>query len=155
MMGNRVQPVRPHGTGFYFGVALFASLAGSMFSWAIFAPSGAPFPWRLVQTGIAIIFLLGAVQSFERLFRPESAQRRSSALSSSTRRTLRTVRKSVVAVSITAFAAAAFLRLAGGEHEGDFATDLQILSAVLVFAGYCIADLCGERFSAPFRTCEL
>jgi len=151
MYGNGEQPVRPHGTGFYFGVAVFASLAGSMFTWEVFTTSGTLFPWRLVGAGVAIIFPLGAVQSFERLFRPERAQSRSSSLSNSARRWLRMVCKSVVAVCITAFAIAGLLRLAGGQYERDFATDLQILSAVLFFAGYCVADLSGERFSALFR----
>ena len=82
------------------------------------------------------------------------AQDRSSALSRSTRVRLRTVCRSVVAVSIAAIAIATLLRLAGGQYERDFATDLQILSAVLLFAGYCVADVCGERFSAVFRTTE-
>lgn len=154
MIDDGEPPVRPHGTGFYFGVAVFALLAGSMFTWGAFAPSGAPFAWRLVRIGVAIIFLFGAVQSFERLFRRERAQDRSSALSSSTRVRLRTVCRSVLAVSITAIGIATLLRLAGGQYERDFATDLQILSAVLLFAVYCVADVCGERFFAVFRTTE-
>lgn len=131
MNGNGKQPVRPHGTGFYFGVAAFASLAGSVFTWGVFVANATSFPWRLVRTGVAIIFLLGAMQSFERLFRPEKAQSRSSSLSSLVRRRLRTVCKSIVAVCITAVAIAALLRLAGGQYERDLATDLQVLSAVL------------------------
>jgi hypothetical protein len=64
---------------------------------------------------------------------------------------MQTACKWVVAVCITAFAIAGLLRLAAGQYERDFATDLQILSAVLFFAGYCVADLSGERFSALFR----
>ena len=111
MAANGEQPVRPHGTGFYLGVGAFASLAGSMFAWGVFAPDGTPFVGRLVRTGCAIVFLFCAAQSFERLFRPEKAQSRSSALSSSTRLRLRSVRRLVMAVSITAFAVAAFLNV--------------------------------------------
>jgi hypothetical protein len=151
MTGIGEEPVRQHRKGFYVGVAVFASLAGSVFTWGVFAPDGSPFARRLVRTGVAIALLFGAMQSFERLFRPARAQIRSSSLSSSTRRRLRTVCKSAVAVCITAFAIAGLLRLAGDRYERDFATDFQTLSAALFFASYCVADLAGERFSTLSR----
>jgi hypothetical protein len=49
-----------------------------MFTWGVFAPDSTPLPWRLVRASIAIIFLFAAVLSFERLFRPERSQSRSS-----------------------------------------------------------------------------
>ena len=155
MNGNGERAIGPHGAAFYFSVAFFASLAGSMFAWGVFAVNGAPFPWRLVRTGVAVVFFFGALQSFERLLRPDKAQNRSSSLSGSARRRLRTACKSIVAVCITTFAGAALLRLAGGQYERDIAMDLQILCAALFFAGYSVADLCGERFSALLRASEL
>jgi len=140
MTGIGEEPVRPYCKGFYVGVAVFASLAGSMFTWGVFAPDGSPFAWRLVRTGVAIVFLFGAMQSFERLFRPARAQ---------------TVCKSAVAVCIIAFSIAGLLRLAGDQYERDFATDLQVLSAALFFAGFSVADFCGERFSGLLRNSEL
>jgi hypothetical protein len=143
-------PTSPHGNAFYSGVGLFASMAGFAFTFGSFSKISIPFPWRLVQIGIAIVFFLGALQAFERFFRPERARERSCALSNSTRRKLRVTQKAVMGLAIAGFLAAPIMRAAGA-HSSDFL----ILSSVFVFVGYCLADLCGERSSKVLQKIEI
>jgi hypothetical protein len=140
-----VRSGEPHGKLFYAGVALFALPAGTVFAFRIFAPGSMPFGWRLATAGVAMVFIFGALQAFERLLRPEIAHRRSSALSTSTRRKLRAARKAIVGMVFPGYCIAAIMLLTGGEHAQDVVSDLVILAGVLVFLACCLADLSGER----------
>jgi len=134
-----VTPVSaPHGKGFYVTVAIFASLFGFAFVWAAFVDT--PVVWRLVEAAVAAIFLIGALQAFERLLAQARAQARSAAISDVARARLLGLRSVLVGTGVTGYVIYFVVRLAGTR-----VSEIMFLSAVFIFAGAILADLCGER----------
>lgn len=151
MIGIEAPLVSPHGKFFYSGIALFALAAGSFFAFETFTVESTPFGWRLVIAGLALVFLFGAAQAFERLVRPEKACACSSALSSSMRRSLLAARRTLVVLSLAGFVIAASKQWMA--HAADIA-DIDILSGASFFIAYCLADLSGERLSSRVRSVQ-
>jgi hypothetical protein len=142
----------PRRKGFYSGTAILALFTGGLFAFGIFASSD-PLSVRLIRLAIAIVSFLAALQAFERRFHPQTAQARSRALSPSTLRTLRALRKTMLGICFLGFVLAAVMRLTGSQPTRDLAQDLLILSAVLLFSAECLADFCGAAFvPAPLRS---
>jgi hypothetical protein len=143
-----VMPVTaPHGKGFYVAVAVFASLFGFLFVWGTFAsgslagvPLDTPMVWRLVSVGIAAIFVIGAMQAFERLLAPARAQARSAAISDVARGRLLTLRSVLVGLGGIRYLIASVMHLVAGSRVANVFE----LSALFIFAGFVVADFCGK-----------
>jgi hypothetical protein len=140
-----VMPVRaPHGKVFYIAVAVLASPFGFLFVWAASGkaildgvPPNTPMVWRAVQAGVAALFLIGAMQAFERWLAPARAQARSAAISNVTRARLLFLRSWLLGLGVAASMLSIF--------RGGPISDISVLVGVFFFAGYSVADLCGER----------
>ena len=137
----------PHGKGFYVTIAIFASLFGFGSVWGAVAwgslagvPLDTPLVWRLADAGTAAILLIGAMQAFERWLAPARAQARSAAISEVARARLLVLRRVLVGTGVTGYVIYFVLHLAGSHVR-----DITIVSAVILFAGAMLADLCGER----------
>ena len=137
----------PHGKAFYIAAAVFASVFGIGCMWGACAwgslagvPLDAPLVWRLVDAGTAAIFLMCAWQAFERWLAPVRAQARSAAISDVARSRLLLLRRVLVGIGVTGYVIYFIVRLAGTR-----VSDIMFLSAVLLFAGAMLADICGER----------
>lgn len=135
-----VRPIRaPHGKGFYIAVAVFASLFGCGFLWGAFVDT--PLVWRLAAAGLAAIFLIGAMRAFERLLAPARALARSAAISDVARGRLLGMRSVLVGLGVMGYLIAGVAHLVTGTRFAN----LSELSAVFMFAGFVVADFCGER----------
>jgi hypothetical protein len=140
-------PVRvPHSKGFYATVAILTTLVGLAFLLGAFAKSSfagvlldTPMVWRLVQAGIAAIFLIGAMQAFERWLSPARAQARSAAISDVARARVLILCRVLAGIGIVGWPIAGVVHQAGVRPD----VDIGILSTVLLFAGFLVADLCG------------
>jgi hypothetical protein len=147
MTGAGISVSAPHGKVFYAAVAILASLFGFGFAWGAVAmgsfagvPLHTPLLWRVAQAGVAAVFLLGALQAFERWLAPLRAQARSAAISDVAHARLLVLRSLLVWTGATGYVIYFVMHLAG-----DRVPDIGVLSAVFQFAGLLVADLCGER----------
>jgi hypothetical protein len=138
----------PHTKGTYVAVAVCASLSGLAFLWKAFArvslagrPLDTPVAWRLVQAGCGAVLLLGALLALERWLAPARAQARSAAISNAARRRLLLLSRALVGIGVaTCIGNFAILVIWRG-----YVGDISVFGGVLIFAGYFVADLCGER----------
>jgi hypothetical protein len=138
----------PHGKGFYTSVAIVSGLFCCAFAWGASGKAvldgvrlDTPMGWRLVQGGIAALFLIGAMQAFERWLSPVRALARSAGISDGARARLLGLRSLLLAMGVAGSMIDLFMRLFRGGHFGD----ITVLSGVCFFAGYLLADFCGER----------
>lgn len=116
-------------------------LVALAFIWGTFAPHAGSVGWRLACAGIAILFALGAQQSFERWLRPGKTR----TVSDSGRRVLYGVRLAAHAMAWISIITSAILRfLIESGPARDFATDLFILFAVFEFGAYYVRELAGQ-----------
>ena len=137
----------PHGKGFYAAVAICASLFGLGSVWGAVARGSlagvsldTPLVWRLVDAGVAAVFLIGAMQAFERWLASVRTQARSAAISGVARGRLLALRRVLVGLGGLGYLIAAVVHLVTGGRVAD----LFELSALSIFAGGVVADLCGR-----------
>jgi hypothetical protein len=141
----------PHGRAFYSVTALFALLAGAVFMWGMFVSGSFPVASRLFGVFLVIVLYLGALQSLERLLRPEKARDRTAALSGSTRDKLRVVCKAMTTTFYAGWYVSVAMRLIDREHLRDLAGNISAVGWVFLLIGACLADLNGERLFYPYR----
>ena len=142
--------MNPHGRVCYSVFAIFGLPMGSWLIEQIFAPD-TPLIVRLGRAFLGLIFLFGALQSIERLFRPEKAQARSQSMSISVRQWLDLSRRILMASAAVAVVPVVVLRLAGGQHNKDLATDFTFVALMLSSSAGLLADICGESTPFPDR----
>lgn len=129
----------PHGPVYYSCELFFAAAGALCFVFGTFAFDRAPLWLRLSRAAVALVFLLGAAQASERLWRPWAALERSRSLSDTARRIMRvsrTIARGAGLLGILLTAAVA----------RDSRGDLFIASLTLLILGHCLADLAGETF---------
>jgi hypothetical protein len=138
----------PHGRGFYATVVIVSALFCCAFAWGASGKAvlegvrlDTPMGWRLVQAGIAALFLVSAMQAFERLLAPARAQARSARISGAARARLLGLRTVLLGMGVAGSVIDVFVRIFRGGHFAD----IVVLSGVFCFAGYLVADFCGER----------
>lgn len=113
---------------FYWAVAIFGLTAGILFTFGIFAADGAPSGWRVAKAGIGAVFLFGAYRAFGALYGRIRVSDR-----------LNATGKRVLGMARVGCAIAAAIRFfAGGAAARGVATDLLIISGVMIFLGYCL-----------------
>jgi hypothetical protein len=142
-----VRAGEPHGRAFYCCVLIFALLAAAMFTTEVFTGVPPSSGWRALLAVITLVFWCGVLVSFERLLRPDTARARSLALSPSARQTLNALCRMALTVAVLGSIGSVALHFIGGEWK-DIATDIEELSGVVVFAAWCISDVCGEKLAA-------
>lgn len=129
----------PHGKGFYVTVAVFASVYCCGFVWGAFVDTSTL--WQVASAGVAAIFLIGTVQAFERLLAPARAQARSAAITGVARARLRVLSSVLLGMGVAAAMADFAVRVFWGGHLSY----ISVVFGVFLFAGYLVADICGER----------
>jgi hypothetical protein len=139
----------PHGRVFYSVLAFVGLPMGCSLIWEVFVPD-TPLIVRLGRAFLGLMFLFGALQSIERLFRPEKAQARSQSLSSqSARQWLDLSRRILMGSAAVGVMPVVVLRLAGGQHNKDLATDFNMVALMLSASASLLADICGESTAFP------
>jgi hypothetical protein len=141
----------PHGRTFYSATAFFALLAGTVFMWGVLRSEGTPAFSRLFGVFLVIICCMGALQSLERLLRPEKACRRTAALSDFAHHRLRATTRAMTTIYYAGWVVALALRLMDREHLRDLATDIWMVGAVALITAACLADLNGEHLFHSYR----
>lgn len=122
-----------------YGVeAAIELLVSALFAWGTFAAESISPGWRVLRAGIAILFFLGAIQSFERWRDPETEK----ALSDSVRRILQVSRVTVrIVAAVLALGGGFLCFLVATSPARDLATDLLIVFAILIFVDYCLGQI--------------
>jgi hypothetical protein len=141
MIGAAEAPVGPHHAFFYPSVLLLAVILGSLFTYGILAPDTRSHELRLACAGFAVVFLICALQAFERLLKPEKAYQRFHARPDSTRRKLRVAGKIAKGATFLAIAVSAVMHFTGNPNARDLGQDVQILSVLFLFVSFSLTDL--------------
>jgi hypothetical protein len=144
-----VRAGEPHGKAFYCAVAVFALLPAAMFTTGVFTGVLSSLGERVLAAVVALVFWCGVLLAFERLLRPDTARERSLALSPSVRQSLNTLRRVAQTLVALGIIGSGVLHFIGGAWK-DTATDIGELSSVIVFAAWCISDVCGEKLSEGY-----
>jgi hypothetical protein len=140
--------MNPHGRVCYSMIAILGLAMGSCLIEQIFAPD-TPLIVRLGRAFVGLIFVFGALQSIERLFRPEKTKARSQSRSQSARQWLGVSRRILMGSAAVGVVPVVVLRLAGGQHNKDLATDFTIVALALSLSASFLADICGETTPFP------
>ena len=139
----------PHGQAFYAAMALLGIVVACGFGYGtVAAPTN---PQRLVEALIALVFVTGAVEAIYRLVSPQKIHARSMNLSPVVRARLRLSRNILVRTAWVAFFVGILLHLSSSDTVSGAGTDMQVGAAVLWFAGWCVADYCGDQLGAFSR----
>ncbi|HWF08439.1 MAG TPA: hypothetical protein VG297_08240 [Bryobacteraceae bacterium] len=111
-----------------------------MFGYGALVAAATPLWLRLSRAAITAVFLFGALQAIERLWRPQAAIERSCGLSDSGRRL-------IGASGWVARGAGVAGILLTVVFSRDSRADVLIAGLTLIVLGHCFADLAGENGS--------